>query len=175
MPKSKMCARQAEWHSHLQLATIDPRPPSTAAPKVPKVVIVADVARNEVCVTTLMAAAVTLCQITNPVDRDVLEGALRQAFAALEETDWEAFKKLFCPLGLRLLLWSRLLEAISGVSLDVAHQACKLSPYSQWQCGLSLQRVFETVLDQSMMRKYKKTIEEEEEMTKWINAEVLEG
>jgi predicted SAM-dependent methyltransferase len=48
--------------------------------------------------------------------------------------------------------------------------------YSGWQCALSLQLVFDTVLDQSMMQKFKRMIEEEEEMmTGWINTEVLEG
>ena len=73
---------RTEWHSRLQLATIDLRLPLTAAPKAPKVVIAADVARNEACTPALMAAAVTLCQIMNPVDCDVLEGDLGQAFAA---------------------------------------------------------------------------------------------
>ena len=90
-------------------------------------------------------------------------------------TDWEPPKRLFCPLGFRVLLRSGLLEEIAGVSLSMAHQACKLSTHSEWQCGPSLQRVFESVLDQLMMQKCKKTIEEEEEMTEWINVEVLEG
>ena len=50
-----------------------------------------------------------------PVDRDVLEGALGQAFAALDVSDWEAPKKLFCLLGFRVVLWS------AGVSLQAAH------------------------------------------------------
>ena len=77
MPRSKMSAHQAEGHRCLQLATIDLRPPSTAAPKAPKVVTAADAAQNEVCVPALMAAAVKFCEIMNPGDRDVLEGALR--------------------------------------------------------------------------------------------------
>ena len=109
-----------------------------------------------------MAAAVTLRQIANPVDRDVLEGALGQAFDVLEETDWEASRNCFFPLGFRVLLWSRLLEAIAGVCLRVVHQACELLTYSGWQCGTCLQREFETVLDQSMIQKHKKVIEEEE-------------
>ena len=132
----------------LKLGTKDSFPPLTAAPKAPKVVTAADAAQNEVCVPALMAAAVTLRQITNAVERDVLEGALGQAFAALEETDWEASKKLFRPLRFRVLLWPGLLKAIARVSLRVAHQARELPTHSGWQCGPSLQRVFETVLDQ---------------------------
>ena len=81
--------------------------------------------------------------------------------------------KLFHPLGFRMLLQTGLLGAISGVSLRVAPQVCGLSMYSEWQCGPNLRRVFETVLDQSMMQKDKRAIDEEEE-TAEINAEVLE-
>ena len=68
----------------------------------------------------------TLRQITNHVYRDVLEGALGKAFAALDNMDWEACELLFFPPGFRVLLWYGLLKAIARVSLRVARQACAL-------------------------------------------------
>ena len=88
-------------------------------------------------------------------------------------TDWEDLDKLSWLLRFRVLLWSGLLEATAEVSLRFARQA-KLSTYEVLECGPYLQRVFETVLDQSMMRKYERVVEEEEE-TNEINTEVLEN
>ena len=165
MPRSKKIARMGR----LQLATRDSCLPSIVAPKAPKVVTTANVAGNEACESAIRAAAVALCEITDPVDRDVLEGALGQAFASLNITDWEAREILFFPLGFWVLLQSGLLKAVSGVSLQAVCQDRGLLTYSEWQRGPSLRRVFETVLDQSMMRKYKRAIDEEEE-TAGINA-----
>ena len=86
--------------------------------------------RNEACVLALMAAAVTLCEITIPIDCDMLEGALGKAFAALSVMDGRGNNMLFCLLGFWVLLESRLLEAIARLSLSAAHQACRLSTYN---------------------------------------------
>ena len=80
----------------------------------------ANVEQNEACVPACTAAAVTLRKIMDPVDRDVLEGALGQAFTSIDSMDWEASVTLFCPLGFWVLLQYGLLEAIAGVSLRFA-------------------------------------------------------
>jgi len=72
-----------------------------------------------------------------------------------------------------VLLWSGLLKATADVSLRCARQA-KLSTYGSLQCGFNLQRVFGTVLDKLMMRKYKEVVEEEEEKNE-THPEVLES
>ena len=81
---------------HLQLATRDSSSPSVVAPKV---VTAANVAWNEACVPACTAAAVVLREITDSVDRNVLDGALGQSFASLDRTDWEARMTLFHPSG----------------------------------------------------------------------------
>ena len=78
------------------------------------------------------------------------------------------------PAWFWMLLRSRLLEAIARGSLRAACQVCKLPTYNEWQCGPNLQSMFETLLYQSMMQKYKRAIEEEK-VTAKINAEVLEN
>ena len=70
---------------------------------------------RHVCWYSWLLQLLTLRQITNPVYRDLLKGALGQAFAALEETDWEASKNFFRLLGFRVLLWSGSLKAITRV------------------------------------------------------------
>ena len=68
--------------------------------RAPMLVTAADVKRNEAC-----APACTACcsnTMTDPVDREVLEGALGQAFVALDQTDWESHLLLLCPLGFGL-------------------------------------------------------------------------
>ena len=145
MPRTKPSTRVGPggMKRRLQLATRDSRLPLVVAPKV---VTAANVARNEACVPGCTAVAVVLCDITNPIDSDVLEGALGQAFASLDSTDWEASMTLFCPLGFQVILQSGLLEAIAEVSLRFARQA-KLSTYEGLQSGPNLRRVFKTVLD----------------------------
>jgi len=125
----------------LQLATRESSPPSVVAPKV---VTAADVARNEACVPRCTAAVVALREITDPIDHDVLQGTFGQAFASLDGSDWEAYMTLFCPPGLQVLLQTRLLKAIAGVSLRFSQQA-KLTMYGGMQHGPNLQCVFRTV------------------------------
>ena len=55
----------------------------------------------------------------------MLEGALGQAFTSFGGTDWEAHAALFFPLGFGVLLWSGLLEAIAGVSLQATRQVTR--------------------------------------------------
>ena len=57
------------------------------APKAPQVITAADAAQDEACVTGLRASAVTLRKIKDPVDCNVLEGNLEQAFTSLDCTD----------------------------------------------------------------------------------------
>ena len=172
MPRTKTSTRVGPGGTkrRLQLATRDSRSPSSLV-VAPKVVIAADVTVNEACVPPCTAAAVALCEITDPIYRDVLEGALSQAFASLDGTFWEASVTLFCSLGLRVLLQSGLLKAIARVSLSFAQQA-ELTTYGGMPHGPNLQCVFRTELDTTMMQKYKRAIKEEEEMTR-INEEVL--
>ena len=92
----------------------------------PNVVTADDVARNEACMPACTAAAVALCEIMDPVDRDVLEGIFGRSFASLDGSDWEAHMTLFRPLGFRVLIQSGLLEAIAGESLRFARQAARL-------------------------------------------------
>jgi len=91
--------------------------PPIVAPKAPRVNTAADVARYEACLPALTGDAVTLCEITDPVDCNMLAGALGQAFISFNGTDWEARAALFYPLCFGVLLWSGLLEAIAGVGL----------------------------------------------------------
>jgi len=60
-----------------------------------------DVKRNEACVPACTATAMMLRCIPDPVDGEVLEGALGQAFVALDQTDWESNELLFRPLTFR--------------------------------------------------------------------------
>ncbi len=80
---------------------IDSYLPPIVAPKAPKVITAANVAQNEACLPSLTGAAVTLWEITDPVNCNVLEGALGQAFVALDQTDWESNELLFRPLTFR--------------------------------------------------------------------------
>ena len=61
--------------------------PLIVALKTPKVITAADVARYEACLPGLTSAADTLCEITDPVNCNVLEGALGQAFTSFDGTD----------------------------------------------------------------------------------------
>ena len=72
-----------------------------------------------------------------------------------------------------MLVRSGLLEAIADVSLRFARQV-KLPTYGSLPRGPNLRRVFDTVLDRLMMRKYKEVVEEKEGI-KEIQVEVLEG
>ena len=66
------------------------------APKAPKVITTAnDAVQYEACLPGLTGAAVTLCEITDPVNCNVLEGALGQAFTSFDGMDWEAYAELF--------------------------------------------------------------------------------
>ena len=86
-------------------------------------------------------------------------------------TDWNDLEKSSRPLKFRVLLRFKLLEAIARVNLRFARQA-KLLTYGGLECGPNLQRVFRTVLDKSMMQRYKRAMKKEEETAK-INKEVL--
>ena len=121
------------------------------APVAPTAITAADVEWNEACVPACTAAAAMLHNITDPVDGEVLEGALGRAFAALDQTDWDARETLFCPLGFGVLLRTELLKATADVSLRTARQA-NLSTYGRLQCGPHLRRLFESVLGKKMMR-----------------------
>jgi ribosomal protein L34E len=77
-----------------QLATRDGRRPCVTAPRA---VTVAEVERNEACAPVCTAAAEILRSITDPVDGEVLEGALGQAFIALDQTDWMSHLWLLRP------------------------------------------------------------------------------
>ena len=103
----------------------------------PSAVTAVDVERNEACVPACTAAVVMLRYIPDPVDGEVLEGALGQAFAALDQTDWESRVLLFRPLGFGVLLRSGLLEATADVSLCFARQA-QLLTWGRLQCGPNL-------------------------------------
>ena len=106
-----------------QLATRDSRLPSVVAPVASTAITAVDVERNEACVTACTAAAAMLRNISDPVDGEVLEGALGKPFAALDQMDWESRVLLFRPLGFGVLLWSGLLEATTNVSLRFARKA----------------------------------------------------
>jgi hypothetical protein len=112
-----------------------------------------------------------LRNIADPVDGEVLEGALGKAFVALDQTDWDSHVLLFRPLGLGVLLWSRFLQATADVSLFFAQQDWL---WGGLQCESNLRRVFGSVLDKSMMRRYKRVVEEEGD-TSGIDANVEEG
>ena len=115
-----------------QLATRDSCLPWVVAPVAPTAITAANVERNEACVPVCTAAAAMLRYIPDPVDGEVLEGALGQIFAALDQTDWESHV-LFCPLGFGVLLWSGFLEATDNVSLQFARQA-QLLTWGRLQC-----------------------------------------
>ena len=140
------------------------------APVAPSAVTAVDVERNEACVPACTAAVVMLRYIPDPVDGEVLEGALGQAFAALDQTEWESHVLFFCPLGFGVLLRSGLLQATADVSLRFARKA-QLSTWGRLQCVPNMRHVFDAVLDQSMMRKYKRVVEEEVD-TSGINVDV---
>ena len=91
--------RHGRGNPHSQLAMSDFCLPPIVAPKAPKVITAADVARYEACLPGLTGAAVTLCEITDLVGCNLLEGALGQAFASLDSTDWEDHEILFARLG----------------------------------------------------------------------------
>ena len=109
----------------------------TLLPVAPAAVTAVDVERNEACVPACTAAAALLCNISDPVDGEVLDGALGQAFAALDQTEWESRVLLFRSLGFEVLLWSGLLEATADVSLRFARQA-QLPTWGHLQCGPNL-------------------------------------
>ena len=56
----------------------------------PKLITAANAAWYEMCLPGLTGATVTLCEITDPVDCNMLEGSLGQAFTSIDSTDWEA-------------------------------------------------------------------------------------
>ena len=128
-----------------QLATRDSCLPLVVAPVAPTAITAVEVERNEACVLACTAASAIMRNISDLVDGEVLEGALGQAFAALDQTDWESCVLLFRPLGFGVLLRSGLLEATADVSLCFARQA-QLSTWGHLQCGPSLRRVFDAVL-----------------------------
>ena len=78
-----------------------------------------------------------LHNISDPVDVEVLEDVLEQAFAALDQTEWESRVLLFRPLGFGVLLRSGLLQVTANVSLRFAWQA-QLSTWGSLQCGPNL-------------------------------------
>ena len=121
----------------LQLATGDARLPSVERPRAPTAVTAAVVERNEACAPACTADAAMLRNITDPVDGEVLEGALGQAFVALDQTDWESHVLLFRPLGFGVLLRSGLLQATADVSLRFAWKA-KPFTLGGVQCGPNL-------------------------------------
>ena len=133
MPRTKPTARKGPGGMILrqQISNRDSCLPSVVAPVAPTAVTAAptavtavDVKRNVACVPACTAAAAMLGYIPDPVDGEVLEGALGQAFfAALDQTDWESRVLLFRPLGFGVLLWSGLLKATADVSLCFARQA----------------------------------------------------
>jgi hypothetical protein len=75
--------------------------------------------------------------IVDPVDGEVLEVALGQAFVPVDQTDWKLYLLLYCPLGFRVLLWSGLLQVMADVILRFARQA---QPFTGGgvQCGPNL-------------------------------------
>ena len=89
-----------------QLATRDARLPSVERPRAPTAITAANVERNETCAPACTAAAAILRSISDPVDGEVLECALGQAFVALDQMDWKSHVLLFRPLGFGVLLWS---------------------------------------------------------------------
>ena len=127
--------------------------------------------QNEVCVPACIATAAMIRIISDPVDGKVLGDALGQAFIALNQTDWKSHLLLYRPLGLGVLLWSRFLQATADVSLFFAQQDWL---WGGLQCESNLQRVFGSVLDKSMMRRYKRVVEEEGD-TSGIDVNVEEG
>ena len=92
-----------------QLATRDTRLPLVRAPTTPTAITTADVEQNKACAPACTAAAAILRSISDPVDGEVLEGALGQAFVALDQMDWKSDELLFRPLGFGVLLRFRLL------------------------------------------------------------------
>ena len=119
MARTKPSVRKGpgEIRNRLQLATRDDRLPSVRAPTA---VTSANVERNEACAPACTAAASILHSITDPVDGEVLAGALGKAFVALDQADWKSHVLLLRPLGFGLLLWSGLLQATADVSLCFA-------------------------------------------------------
>ena len=129
-----------------QIATGDARLPMVERPRVPTAITSADVKRNEACMPMCTAAAAMLRSISVFDGSEVLEGALGQAFAGLDQMDWDSNVLLLCPLGFGVLLWSGLLKATADVSFCFAHQA-QLSRWESLQCGPNMRRVFGAVLD----------------------------
>ena len=140
-----------------QLATRDGRLPCVT---VPRAVTVAEVERNEACAPVCTAAAVILRRIADPVDGEVLEGALGQAFIALDQTDWMSHLWLLRPLGFGLLLRSGLLQATADVCLRFARQSVSFT-WGGVECGPKLRRAFDVLLGKSMMREYKRVVKKE--------------
>ena len=131
-------------------------------PMAQRIMSATDIARNEACKSVCAAAAVVLRGIGNPIDFDMLEESLGQAFVALDGTNWKAGHRLLRVLGCKVLFRSGLLEAFVGVSLCAAHQARGFTTYEKrYDCGEKLERVFNKVLDQSTMRLYKKLLKDE--------------
>ena len=120
-----------------QLATRDACLPLGERPRAPTAITAADAKRNEACAPACTAAAVILFSITDPVDGEVLEGALGQAFIALDQTDWKSHVLLLRPLGFGVLLQSGLLQVTADVSLRFAWQAVPFT-WGGVQCGPNL-------------------------------------
>ena len=133
-----------------RLATRDGRLPCVTAPRA---VTVAKVERNEACAPVCTTAAVILRRISDLVDGEVLEGALGQAFIALDQTDWMSHLWLLRPLGFGLLLRSGLLQATAVVCLRFAQQAVPFM-WGGVECGPKLQRAFDILLGKSMMQRW---------------------
>ena len=70
-----------------QITTRDDCLPPVERPKAPTAVTAANVKWNETCAPACTAAAAILRSISDPVDDEVLEGALGQALVALDQTD----------------------------------------------------------------------------------------
>ena len=131
--KPSTCKGPGGMICHWQLATRDACLPSVERPRAPTAITAANVKRNEACAPACTAAAAMLHSILDPVDGEVLEGALGQAFVALDQTDWESDELLIRPLGFWVLLRSGLLQATADVSLCFARQAV---PFSGEACSV---------------------------------------
>ena len=125
MPRTKPSARKGPGGMILrqQISNRDSCLPSDVAPVAPTAVTAVDVERNEACVPACTAVTAMLCSISDPVDSEVLEGTLGQAFVALDQTDWKSHVLLYRPLGFGVLLWSGFLQETADVSLRFARQA----------------------------------------------------
>ena len=79
------------------------------------------------------AAVAMLHNISDPVDGEVLEDALGQAFVALYLVDWKSHVLLFRPFGFGVLLWSGSLQATADVILCFAGKAV---PFTWGGCSV---------------------------------------